>query len=119
MNRRQPVSSALTARGTKRHFNAKWKTLGQSLEKCIVLILALWALISYNGKAAELSPHLLARNIFYPESRVWLEKGAHKLNVDARGVILKGYDPVAYFIQKQAVKGSPRYQISYQGATYY
>ena len=119
MNRRQPVSSALSASGTKRHFNAKWKALGQSLEKCIFLILALWALISYNAKAAGLSPNLLVRNIFYPESRVWLENGTHKLNVDAKGVILKGYDPVAYFTQKQAVKGSPQYQISYQGATYY
>lgn len=41
---------------------------------------------------------------------MWLEKGAHKLNVDAKGVILKGYDPVAYFSQQKAVKGSPKYQ---------
>ena len=51
--------------------------------------------------------------------QVWLEKGAHKLNVDAKGVILKGYDPVAYFSPQKAVKGSPKYQTTYQGATYY
>jgi YHS domain-containing protein len=52
-------------------------------------------------------------------AQVWLEKGTHKLNLDSQGVILKGYDPVAYFTQKKAVKGTPRYQASYQGATYY
>ena len=34
---------------------------------------------------------------------VWVEKGAHKVNVDSKGVILKGYDPVAYFTQNKAV----------------
>ena len=52
-------------------------------------------------------------------AQVWLEKGAHKLNLDSQGVILKGYDPVAYFTQKKAVKGAPRYKVSHQGATYY
>ena len=37
----------------------------------------------------------------------------------SNGVILKGYDPVAYFIQKKAVKGSSKCQSAYQGATYY
>jgi len=50
---------------------------------------------------------------------VWVEKGAHKVNVDSNGVILKGYDPVAYFTQNKAVKGDPKYQTAYQGATYY
>ena len=31
------------------------------------------------------------------------------LNVDKKGVILKGYDPVAYFKQSKAVKGDPKY----------
>jgi len=51
--------------------------------------------------------------------RVWVEKGARKVNVDSSGVILKGYDPVAYFTQKKAVKGSSKYQSTYQGVTYY
>jgi len=42
-----------------------------------------------------------------------------KLNVDEKGVILKGYDPVAYFKQGKAVKGDPKYSSTYGGATYY
>jgi YHS domain-containing protein len=42
-----------------------------------------------------------------------------KVNVDQNGVILKGYDAVAYFKQKRAVKGDPKYSSSYGGATYY
>lgn len=44
---------------------------------------------------------------------------APKVNVDQNGVILKGYDAVAYFKQKRAVKGDPKYSSSYRGATYY
>jgi YHS domain-containing protein len=48
------------------------------------------------------------------------KKGKHaKLNVDEKGVILKGYDAVAYFKQGKAVKGDPKYSSSYEGATYY
>ena len=54
-----------------------------------------------------------------PRTLVWVEKGIHKLNVDSKQVILKSYDPVAYFTQNKAVKGNPRYQSTYQGATYY
>jgi YHS domain-containing protein len=41
-----------------------------------------------------------------------------KVNVDSRGVILKGYDAVAYFKQEKSVKGNPEIKSSYQGATY-
>jgi YHS domain-containing protein len=51
--------------------------------------------------------------------RVWVEKGTRKVNVDSNGVILKGYDAVAYFTQDKAVKGSPQYQTTYEGATYH
>lgn len=44
---------------------------------------------------------------------------APKVNVDKSGVILKGYDPVAYFKQNHAVKGDPKYSSSYGGATYH
>ena len=40
-------------------------------------------------------------------------------NVDKNGVILKGYDPVAYFQQNRAVKGNPKYSSKYEGATYF
>jgi YHS domain-containing protein len=42
-----------------------------------------------------------------------------KVNVDEKGVILKGYDAVAYFKQGKAVKGDPKYSSTYGGATYY
>jgi YHS domain-containing protein len=60
---------------------------------------------------------LLAQAETAPSSK----KGAKgpKLNVDQKGVILKGYDPVAYFKQGQAVKGEPKYSSTYKGATYY
>jgi len=41
-----------------------------------------------------------------------------KLNLDANGVILKGYDAVAYFKQGKAVKGKPSIRSTYNGATY-
>ncbi len=41
------------------------------------------------------------------------------VNVDKTGVILKGYDPVAYFKQNKAVKGNPKYSSKYGGAIYY
>jgi YHS domain-containing protein len=46
-------------------------------------------------------------------------KGKTKVNVDANGVILKGYDPVAYFTGHQAIKGNPSIRTSYGGAVYY
>ena len=42
-----------------------------------------------------------------------------RMNVDSNGVILKGYDPVAYFTRHQAVKGNPAIQTRYGGAIYY
>ena len=41
------------------------------------------------------------------------------VNVDKEGVILKGYDAVAYFKQNKAVKGDPQYSSKYEGAIYY
>ena len=42
-----------------------------------------------------------------------------RMDVDSNGVILKGYDPVAYFTRHQAVKGNPTIQTSFGGAIYY
>ena len=41
-----------------------------------------------------------------------------KVNVDSKGVILKGYDAVAFFKQGKPVKGNPGIESTYQGATY-
>jgi YHS domain-containing protein len=42
-----------------------------------------------------------------------------RMNVDSNGVILKGYDPVAYFTRHHAVKGNPAIQTRFGGAIYY
>jgi YHS domain-containing protein len=39
-------------------------------------------------------------------------------NLD-NGVAIKGYDPVAYFLQKKAVKGDKQLAVTDQGITYY
>ena len=41
-----------------------------------------------------------------------------KVNVDDQGIILKGYDAVAYFKQGKPVKGNSAIESIYQGATY-
>jgi YHS domain-containing protein len=41
-----------------------------------------------------------------------------KVNVDSQGLIVKGYDVVAYFKQGKPTKGNPAFESTYQGATY-
>jgi len=47
------------------------------------------------------------------------QTGATAVNVDANGVILHGYDAVAYQTQHAAVKGSPEFTSVHDGAIYY
>ncbi len=44
---------------------------------------------------------------------------AQAVNLDKSGVAISGYDPVAYFTQTKALKGSPQIIASHAGATYY
>lgn len=44
---------------------------------------------------------------------------AQALNTDKSGVAISGYDPVAYFSQTKALKGSPQITATHDGATYY
>ena len=76
--------------------------------------------------AASLSRSLLwnQTEIAKDKGMVVLEETAKsvpkpKMNVDSNGVILKGYDPVAYFTRHQAVKGNPSIQTRFGGAIYY
>jgi YHS domain-containing protein len=41
-----------------------------------------------------------------------------KVNIDSQGVIVNGYDVVAYFKQGKPVKGNSAFESTYQGATY-
>ena len=59
-------------------------------------------------------PILLAQNVAPKE-----EKSTNAtVNVDGKGVILKGYDAVAYFKQGKPLKGNPEIASTYQGVTY-
>ena len=37
----------------------------------------------------------------------------------SRGIGIEGYDPVAYFVKNQAIKGSKSFSLNYQKITYY
>jgi YHS domain-containing protein len=50
---------------------------------------------------------------------VFAEAKKSKVVVDSKGVAIEGYDPVAYFKQNKAVKGSPANQSLYEGAKFY
>ena len=65
-------------------------------------------------KSAEKWPIVLVQNT------VSKHKGNErtKVNVDSKGVILKGYDAVAYINEAQPVKGIPEIKSKYQGVIY-
>src|SRR5258708_13829140 len=50
---------------------------------------------------------------------VFAETKKSRIAVDAQGVAIQGYDPVAYFKQNKPGKASPKYQSVYQGAKFY
>jgi len=41
------------------------------------------------------------------------------LNLEKDGLALKGFDPVAYFVQNKPLKGKPEFKSAWQGATYH
>jgi YHS domain-containing protein len=60
-------------------------------------------------------PDVLAQNASPKEVK---SNTTAKVSVDNQGVILKGYDVVAYFKQGKPVKGDSAIESTYQGATY-
>ncbi len=40
-------------------------------------------------------------------------------NAEGNGLVLHGYDPVAYFTENAAVKGEAKYRATYKGSTFY
>ena len=44
---------------------------------------------------------------------------SHAINVDGRGVMLRGYDPVAYFTDGKPTQGVATFTASHNGATYH
>jgi YHS domain-containing protein len=57
--------------------------------------------------------------LFFFASRAQKYNGQHFNNVNDRGVILDGYDPVAFFTDNKPVKGDEKFQYSYEDAIYY
>jgi YHS domain-containing protein len=92
-----------------------------------------WILLLAGLSAAIAVPSILnAASLFLNPSEIAKDKGIVvlaeqsakpavkvRLNVDRNGVILQGYDAVAYFTRHQAVKGNPAIQSRFRGATYY
>jgi hypothetical protein len=56
--------------------------------------------------------------LFFKEP-VFHAKGGYLTNINNKGVILEGYDPVAYFTDNKPVKGNAQFTSGYQGATYW
>jgi YHS domain-containing protein len=112
------LSKGPDAFGNTEHYPvSNWKAQVRPAIRSGLVVLALWVVSESNSSANSLP--LLLKNFRHQGVQVWLKKGEHKLNLDSKGVILKGYDPVAYFTQKKAVKGSPKFQTTHEGAIYY
>jgi YHS domain-containing protein len=46
-------------------------------------------------------------------------EGKYFNNLNSKGVILDGYDPVAFFTENKPVKGNEQFQLTYEDAIYY
>jgi YHS domain-containing protein len=120
-----PVASHEGNEGGEEREALGMKELAYSLRMTSVLVVILVA-SSYEADSADRQtldgiknnvgdePTLLAQNAAPPE-----EKSTNAAaNVDGNGVILKGYDAVAYFKQGKAVKGYPAIASTHQGVRY-
>src|SRR3984957_15892428 len=86
-----------------------------------VLIVAVAVPVILNAASLSWNPSKIAKDNGIVVLAEETAKPAPKarMNVDSNGVILKGYDPVAYFTRQQAVKGNPAIQTRFGGAIYY
>jgi YHS domain-containing protein len=63
-------------------------------------LLELWRLASYKKRREAIMEH------------------STEVNTDATGVVIRGYDPVAYFTEGRPVPGRPDLSVEYQGGKY-
>ena len=56
--------------------------------------------------------------LFFNEP-VFHAKSGFLTNINDKGIILEGYDAVAYFTENKPVKGNTRFSSEYDGATYW
>jgi YHS domain-containing protein len=93
----------------------------QSISFPLSLIVAIAAPVTLNAASLSWHPSKIAKEkgvVVLAEETAKLTPKA-RMNVDSNGVVLKGYDPVAYFTRHQAVKGNPAIQTRFGGAIYY
>jgi YHS domain-containing protein len=62
---------------------------------------------------------MIAAMLFVGFANAQKYEGKYFNNLNAEGVILDGYDAVAFFTDNKPVKGDAKYQYNYQGAVYY
>lgn len=55
---------------------------------------------------------------FFLKEPVFNATDGYLVNVNEQGVIIEGYDPVAYFTEDKPVKGDMEFSEKYHGATY-
>ena len=58
-------------------------------------------------------------SVFLAAATVALAREKTLVNADSDGIVLHGYDPVAYFTRNAAMKGEAKYKASCHGGTYY
>lgn len=57
---------------------------------------------------------------FAPDAaRAYDENSPAAINIDAKGIALRGVDPVSYFEGNAPVQGKPNFSATHDGATYY
>jgi YHS domain-containing protein len=56
---------------------------------------------------------------FFLKEPVFNATDGYLVNLDDKGVIIEGYDPVAYFTDNKAEKGTDKFTFKYHGATYW
>jgi YHS domain-containing protein len=56
---------------------------------------------------------------FFLKEPVFKATDGFLVNLNDKGLIIEGYDPVAYFTDNKAIKGHPQYNAIYNGAKYW
>jgi YHS domain-containing protein len=60
----------------------------------------------------------IAVYLLFIKEPVFHARGGYLSNLDDKGIILEGYDPVAYFTDNKPTKGDAQFSTEYNGATY-
>jgi len=60
----------------------------------------------------------IAIYLLFIKEPVFHAKGGYLTNLNGKGIILEGYDPVAYFTHNKPLKGDPGFTTEYNGAKY-